>query len=56
VVSSEVEEILSVAHRILVMHRGEIAGELNREEASESRIVELATGGQQGGGIAGASD
>jgi hypothetical protein len=28
------------------MHRGRIAGELTRGNATEKRIVELATGGQ----------
>jgi ribose transport system ATP-binding protein len=46
VVSSEIDEILGVADRILVMHRGRIAGELTRGEASENRIVQLATGGE----------
>jgi ABC-type sugar transport system ATPase subunit len=46
VVSSEIDEILGVADRILVMHRGRIAGELTRANASEERIVELATGGE----------
>lgn len=46
VVSSEIDEILGVADRILVMHRGRIAGELTRMNASEARIVELATGGE----------
>jgi ABC-type sugar transport system ATPase subunit len=50
VVSSEVDEILSVADRILVMHRGRITGELSRDNASEARIVELATGGGPDGG------
>src|ERR1051326_3939247 len=43
VVSSEVDEILAVADRILVLHRGKVAGELTREKASEQQIVELAT-------------
>ncbi len=43
--SSELDEILRLADRILVMHRGSIAGELSREEASEERIMRLATGG-----------
>ena len=49
VVSSEIDEILAVADRILVMHRGRIAGELAKENASEARIVELATGGGSNG-------
>ena len=51
VVSSEIEEILAVADRILVMHRGRIAGQLTRAEASEERIVALATGGGSHGGF-----
>lgn len=43
--SSELEEVLHLAHRILVMHRGTIAGELSRAEANEERILQLATGG-----------
>ena len=44
-VSSELEEILNLADRILVMHRGRITGELSREEASDEAIMHLATGG-----------
>ena len=43
--SSELEEILSLADRVLVLHRGRITGELSREEANEERIMQLATGG-----------
>jgi len=41
VVSSEIEEILAVADRIVVMHRGKIAGEMT-EQRHRGRIVELA--------------
>jgi ribose transport system ATP-binding protein len=44
-VSSELEEILHLSDRILVMHRGRISGELSREEATDERIMQLATGG-----------
>ncbi|HSE36189.1 MAG TPA: sugar ABC transporter ATP-binding protein [Blastocatellia bacterium] len=44
-VSSELEEILHLSDRILVMHRGRITGELSREEATDERIMRLATGG-----------
>ena len=44
-VSSELEEILHLADRILVMHRGRITGELPREGATEELIMQLATGG-----------
>ncbi len=44
-VSSELDEILNLADRILVMHRGRISGELSREEATDEMIMQLATGG-----------
>ena len=43
-VSSEMEEILGMTDRALVMHEGRIAGELNRNELSEEAIMQLATG------------
>jgi ribose transport system ATP-binding protein len=45
VASSELEELLRLADRIVVMHRGRMAGELARAEATEERIMRLATGG-----------
>lgn len=42
--SSELLEILGMSDRILVMHQGEIAGELKADEASEERILRLAIG------------
>lgn len=44
-VSSDLPEILGVSDRIVVIHEGKIAGKLSREEASEERIMTLATGG-----------
>jgi ribose transport system ATP-binding protein len=44
--SSELEEVLRLADRILVMHRGRISGELSRAQASDERIMQLATGGK----------
>ena len=43
-VSSELEEIISMSDRALIMHEGRLAGELGREELSEESIMELATG------------
>jgi ribose transport system ATP-binding protein len=43
-VSSEMEEIIGMADRILVMHEGSITGELIREQFSEEIIMTLATG------------
>jgi ABC-type sugar transport system ATPase subunit len=42
--SSEMEEVLRLAHRVIVFHRGRIAGELPRNEATDERIMRLATG------------
>ena len=44
-VSSEMEEVLSLADRVLVMHEGRISGELARDELSEEAVMQLATGG-----------
>ena len=44
-VSSELEEILNLADRILVMHRGRITGEMARKDATDELIMKLATGG-----------
>ncbi|MEZ6128211.1 MAG: sugar ABC transporter ATP-binding protein [Planctomycetaceae bacterium] len=43
-VSSEMEEILGMSDRTLVMHEGRIAGELTRDELSEEAVMQLATG------------
>jgi ribose transport system ATP-binding protein len=47
VASSELAELLHLADRIVVLHRGRMAGELARAEATEERIMQLATGGAQ---------
>ena len=41
--SSDTEELLRLAGRVVVMHRGRIAGELPAAEATEERILRLAT-------------
>ncbi len=43
-VSSEMEELMGVCDRILVMSRGRITGELQRAEYSQRRLLELAIG------------
>lgn len=43
--SSDMEEILHVADRVLVMHDGRIAGELTGVNITEQAILALATGG-----------
>ena len=48
-VSSEMEEVLRMSDRLLVMHEGRIAGELDRAVlegiAGEESVMRLATGG-----------
>jgi ribose transport system ATP-binding protein len=43
-VSSELPEILGASDRILVMHEGEITGELAAEAATEEQVMSLAAG------------
>ncbi|AIM15717.1 MULTISPECIES: sugar ABC transporter ATP-binding protein [Neobacillus] len=45
-VSSELPEILGMSDRILVVHEGKITGELTKDEATQEKIMKLATGGQ----------
>lgn len=46
-VSSEMEEILGIADRVLVMHEGRLSGELSRDEMTEEAVMQLATGGRE---------
>ncbi|MGO4246209.1 sugar ABC transporter ATP-binding protein [Paenarthrobacter sp. RAF54_2] len=43
VVSSDLEEVLGLAHRVMVLARGQNQGILNADEASPTRVMELAT-------------
>ena len=43
-ISSEMPEILALSDRILVMYEGRITGELTRAEATQERIMTLASG------------
>lgn len=43
-VSSEMPEVLGMSDRIIVMHEGEKAGELTREEATQEKVLHLASG------------
>jgi len=43
-ISSDLEEILHVSDRILVMHHGALAGELTGQDITEESIMHLATG------------
>ncbi len=43
-VSSELPEVLGMSDRVIVMHEGEKAGELTREEATQEKVLQLASG------------
>ena len=43
-ISSELPEVLGMCDRILVMHEGRLAGELMHDNATQERIMQLATG------------
>ena len=43
-VSSELEEILGLADRILVMHQGRLMGEFSAQEATQEKIMQMAVG------------
>lgn len=44
--SSDLEEILTLSDRIVVLHEQRLAGALPRDEASEERVVSLSAGGK----------
>lgn len=43
VVSSDLEEVLGLSHRVMVLSRGNQRGILEREEVNSVSIMELAT-------------
>ena len=43
-ISSELPEILGMSDRIMVMHEGDKVGELSRTEATQEKILQMATG------------
>jgi rhamnose transport system ATP-binding protein len=51
-VSSEVPELLGLADRLIVLHRGRITAELTRDEATPERVVAAALGGAREGDAA----
>ena len=44
-ISSEMAEIQKVSDRVIVMHEGNITGELSIEEATKNSIMQAAFGG-----------
>jgi ribose transport system ATP-binding protein len=51
-VSSDMEEILGMSDRVIVMHERQVRGILPREGLTPERIAELMTGGAAGGAAA----
>ena len=45
-ISSELPEVLSMCDRVIVMREGEIVGEIDRQNATQEKIMRLATGGK----------
>lgn len=45
-VSSDLPEVLGMSDRIMVIHEGQVAGILDRKDASQEKIITLATGGE----------
>ena len=43
-ITSDMEELLGMADRVVVMHEGRLAGTLSREQLSEEAVMRLATG------------
>ena len=43
-ISSEMEELIGMSDRIMVLYEGRITGELQKEEFTQNRILELASG------------
>ncbi|WP_283683854.1 sugar ABC transporter ATP-binding protein [Parablautia sp. Marseille-Q6255] len=43
-ISSEMEELIGMSDRIIVMHEGKLAGELEKKDFSQNRILEYASG------------
>ena len=48
-ISSDLEEVLRLSDRVLVLHEHSIAGELARQDLSEEAVMRLATGSTPGG-------
>src|ERR687883_15774 len=49
-ISSELEEVLSMSDRVLVMREGRLTGEFGRGEASQENVMTAATGGRDRSG------
>ena len=52
VISSDIEEVLGIAHRVLVMRGGRVVAELTGDRMTEHDVLVAAFGGTQSGGAA----
>ena len=43
-ISSELPEVLGMSDRVMVMHEGDLMGTLDRSEATQERVMQLASG------------
>jgi ribose transport system ATP-binding protein len=50
-ISSDLEEVIGVSDRVIVMHEGSLSGRLDREAFSEHKVMLLATGGEVEGNV-----
>lgn len=46
-ISSDLEEVLGISDRVVVLHQGQVAGKLDRQEMNEESVMQLATGRRQ---------
>jgi ribose transport system ATP-binding protein len=44
-ISSEMEELIGLSDRIMVLYKGKIAGVLSKQEATQAKILDMASGG-----------
>ncbi|MEP6986804.1 MAG: sugar ABC transporter ATP-binding protein, partial [Chloroflexota bacterium] len=44
-VSSDLDEVLSVSHRVLTVYKGQLTGQFSRSEASREKLLHAAAGG-----------
>ena len=47
-ISSEMEEMLGMSDRIIVLHEGRVSGEILKQDFSQKRVLELASGFVEG--------
>ena len=43
-ISSEMEELLGMSDRIVVLHEGRVTGGLEKDQFSQDKVLELASG------------